>query len=386
MNGRERWNRTMHFQSVDYIPDEEFGYWDETPVVWNQQGMPAEAMPIMDQFFGFHRRDHVFPRFGLIPYFEYQVLEETDKHILSINHTGVKHLTTKGPGGSIPKYYEFPVKDWDTWKAYKERLDINHPERLWTDEAITNLKAQYDNRDFPLTIYCGSLFGWVRDWMGFEGVAIASVEEPDLVEDMIEHLTNMTLALIERPIKEIQFDSAAFWEDICFNKGPLISPRMFRQWMVPRYKKITDKLKEHGVDVVYLDCDGNINELVDCWLDSGVNTMFPIEVRGGTDPVALREKYGNRVLLMGGVDKTQLIAGKSAINKEISRLEKLVAGGGFIPHVDHRCPPDVTYENYLYYLKTKRQAFGIPEPAPWEERRSQTKANDSSRTFAESSY
>jgi len=64
----------------------------------------------------------------------------------------------------------------------------------------------------------------------------------------------------------------------------------------------------------------------------------------------------------------RLFAGKEAIDKEIKRITPLVEQGGFIPHVDHRCPPDVTYENYLYYLKRKREAFGIPEPAPWEER------------------
>jgi len=97
--------------------------------------------------------------------------------------------------------------------------------------------------------------------------------------------------------------------------------------------------------------------------------MFPLEIRGGTDPYRMRERFGRDVLLMGGVDKTQLIAGKAAIDAEIDRITPLVEQGGYIPHVDHRVPPDVTYENYLYYLKRKREAFGIPEPPPWEERR-----------------
>ena len=59
----------------------------------------------------------------------------------------------------------------------------------------------------------------------------------------------------------------------------------------------------------------------------------------------------------------------SAEDSDIGKRAPLVEQGGFIPHVDHRCPPDVTYENYLHYLKRKREAFGIPEPAPWEERR-----------------
>ncbi len=42
---------------------------------------------------------------------------------------------------------------------------------------------------------------------------------------------------------------------------------------------------------------------------------------------------------MGGVDKTKLQGSKEDILKELKRLEKVVAQGGFIPHIDHRCPP-----------------------------------------------
>jgi uroporphyrinogen-III decarboxylase len=148
----------------------------------------------------------------------------------------------------------------------------------------------------------------------------------------------------------------------------MVSPTMFRRFTSAGYKRITDLLKANGCDVVIVDCDGNLQQLVEIWLDSGVNCMFPLEIRGGSDPWPIREKYGERVLLAGGVDKPQLIAGKEAIRNEIKRIEKLVEMGGFIPHVDHRCPPDVTYENYLYYLDLKRDTFGIPRPAPYEER------------------
>ena len=168
------------------------------------------------------------------------------------------------------------------------------------------------------------------------------------------------------------------WEDMCFNHGPILPTPLFAEWMVPRLAQITSFLKEHGCDIVIVDCDGNINELVPHWLDAGVNVMFPVEVNGGTDPIKLREKYGHQVLLAGGVDKMRLIEGKDAIKKEVDRLRPLVEDGGYIPHVDHRCPPDVTYENYLYYLKYKREAFGIPEPEPWEVRKERQAAERAS--------
>lgn len=85
--------------------------------------------------------------------------------------------------------------------------------------------------------------------------------------------------------------------------------------------------------------------------------MFPLE-SAHTDFVALRKKYGKKLLLMGGVNKMELMKGKAEIDKEIKRIEPVVREGGYIPHIDHRCPPDVSYENYLYYLEQKRKMIG----------------------------
>ena len=73
----------------------------------------------------------------------------------------------------------------------------------------------------------------------------------------------------------------------------------------------------------------------------------PLEIASGTDPYELRRLYGDRVLLKGGIDKRALIAGREAIDAEIARLEPLVRDGGYVPHVDHRVPPDVSFDNYF---------------------------------------
>lgn len=362
MNDRERWLRTMHFQTVDHVPDEEFGYWTETLATWRQQGLPAWVTDdqLADRYFGFNRRACVPLNLGLMPPFEYRVIEETDEHRIVSDHEGILCLIKKDGTSSIPKYLKFPIETRDDWERFKERLDPHDPRRYPSDWDA--LKRQWASRDYPLGVNVGSLFGWIRDWMGFEQVSYMCMDDPDWIEEMMEYLTDFILTIIDRAVKEVNLDFGAVWEDMCFNLGPIISPALFKEFMVPRYKRITDFLGDHGIDVVYVDCDGDINQLVGLWLEGGVNCMFPLEMQSGSDPIAMREKYGRKVLLMGGVDKTRLIAGKMAIRQEITRLERLVASGGFIPHVDHRCPPDVTLENYHYYLKTKREAFGIPEP------------------------
>ncbi|MGC8832162.1 MAG: uroporphyrinogen decarboxylase family protein, partial [Thermoproteota archaeon] len=123
---------------------------------------------------------------------------------------------------------------------------------------------------------------------------------------------------------------------------------------------------EYGVEVNILDCDGKIDELVPGWLKAGINCMFPIEAKY-TSPVRLREKYGNKILLMGGVNKLALIEGPNSIDEEMRNLSQLVKEGGYIPMVDHRVPPDVSLSNYVYYLKAKRKTIGRGENLPYPE-------------------
>jgi uroporphyrinogen-III decarboxylase len=165
--------------------------------------------------------------------------------------------------------------------------------------------------------------------------------------------------VIEPLLRDIDFDYANGWEDIAFRNGPLIGPAMFRDFLLPGYKRIASLLRAHGVNVIFTDCDGDINAIVDLWMEAGFTCQFPLEVGAGTDPIALRERFGERVLLIGGVNKRALIAGRDPIDREMERLAPLVAQGGFIPHVDHRCPPDVTFENYLYYLEAKKRILGL---------------------------
>ena len=81
MNARERWVRCIHFQPIDYIPDEEFGYWDETFPIWHKQGLPEEINDneIADKYFGFSPRSIVPTKLGLIPFFERKIIEETER-------------------------------------------------------------------------------------------------------------------------------------------------------------------------------------------------------------------------------------------------------------------------------------------------------------------
>ncbi len=364
MTLRDRFRRTMFFQKVDRIPNFEFGYWQETLPNWHEQGLPKE---IDDEgkayeYFGIEGWHTIGGNLGLLPDFKRETIREDDEHLVYRECDGTICEINKKGYKSIPHYLEFPVKDRATWKEFKRRLDPNDPARVPAN--LKEMAEQYLNRDFPLGIWFGSMAGVPRNWIGFENIAMMCYDDPDLLEEIVETLCQISCNVLSRMLPEIEFDFGCGWEDICFNSGPIISPSIYERIILPRYKRITDLLHKHGVFVNWTDCDGNLMPILDIFLKGGINCMFPIEVRGGSDPVAMRAIYGDRLLLQGGVCKMALLSGPKAIEAELKRLEPEVRRGGFIPHVDHRVPADVTLENYKFYLKLKRQMFnaGYKEP------------------------
>ena len=360
MNTRERFNRVMRWKKPDRVPNMDFGYWDATIRAWHDQGLPEllKTHEDVERHLGLEGFQ-IIPRLpaanGFFPPFEEEEVERKNGYRIYRNVEGnlcresVDHT-------SIPQYLEYAIESRKDWERLKqERLDPAVDGRISDVKAATQAAHA---EGMPVRFDAGSLYGWLRNWMGVERISMAILTERKWIEEMMEHLTDLTLHLIEKILPGLDIDMAWWWEDMCYNRGPLISPKLFNELMVPRYRRITAELKKHGVTINILDCDGCIHELVPGWMDAGINSMFPIEALH-TDASMLREKYGEDLLLAGGVDKIALARGKDAINREMDRLRPLVEQGGFIPTVDHRVPPDVTFENYLYFLERKREVLMV---------------------------
>ena len=292
------------------------------------------------------------------PGFESKVVEvRGDKKIL-INEDGLLAEVPADGHGSIPHYLKSSVVTPDDWKRVKEEhFRLDDPARKIDTEAL--LKKYPNERDYPLGIHCGSMIGKIRDMLTFEGLAYACYDYPDMVEDMVETCCVMVEHILDQLLPVLDFDYASGWEDICYKNGPIVSVDFFANVVAPRYKRIHKKLMEHGIDLWYTDCDGDVRLILPYFLESGINCLFPFEVNGCAFPGELLDQYPGQLRIMGGVDKMQLGAGNDAILAYLKRIEPYVARGGFIPFCDHRCPPNVREEDYLYYLDLKEKMFGI---------------------------
>lgn len=355
---KERFRRTMFFQDVDVRPNFEFGYWDRTLEVWRKQGMPDWVVnePTAYDYFGIEDVRWLGVHPCVLPVGKYEVLSETEDHIVYRDEMGCVAQQNKHGDNTIPHYIDFPVKDRESWEPFKAALDPARPER-WAGfkESVEALR----HSEAPVGVNCGSLLGTPRNLIGFERIATMPYEDPDLIREIVDTFGGTIVAVLEEALPHIQIDFGHGWEDICYNMGPIVHPEFIREVAGPWYRRIADTLNQHGCCLYSTDTDGNIMPIVDIFLDNGLNTQFPIEVHGGSDPCALRDLYGKRVRLWGGVNKRALAGDKEAIRREMLRLKPYVEQGAFIPTVDHRVPPDVPFDNYKHYLDLKREILNV---------------------------
>ena len=358
MTPRERFYRQMHYLSVDRSVNMEFGYWEENYQQWDifhENGITNEDEA--NHFFSFDPFYLFSGKLWMSPPFEERVLGRNGNKLIIQDKDGLTAEVADDNRSSIPRFTASAVEtpeDWDRVK--KERFQVDIPSRAIDVEA---LKIEHSaDRDYPLGVHCGSMIGKIRDMLTFEGICLAWAEYPEMLEDMVEACCVIVEHMLDQVLGEVDFDFASGWEDICYNRGPILPPSFIKSVVAPRYMRISRKLHEHGIDIWYTDCDGDVRLLLPIFLESGINCLFPFEVNSCEHPGKLLDQYEG-LRIMGGVNKMALIAGPNSIKAYLESLVPYVERGGFIPFCDHRCPPDVSVANYLYYLDLKEKLFGM---------------------------
>ena len=329
MNTAEMAMRILHYQPVERVPVVHFGYWNETLQKWATEGHlskelarvwgdgnPADAEINTKLGFDFDWYSAFHPNCSLKPEFEPRVVQEFpdgSKHVL--NSEGV--IVLQAPdAGSIPTEIEHLFRDRASWeKEYRWRLQWNEARVTEGQVRVNDRMVRWDQggleflktgkRDYHYGLHCGSLFGTIRNIIGVENCAYLHMDDEALFTEIIEMNAEICYRTTKVALESgAKFDFAHFWEDICFKNGPLISPAVFAEKVGPHYRRITDLVRAHGLEIISLDCDGMIDSLLPIWLENGVNTMFPIEVGTWNASIApWREKYGRELRGVGGIEE-----------------------------------------------------------------------------------
>lgn len=336
----------------------EFGYYSLER--WKNEGMP-EDVPLAELFH--YDPPGAFDLMGLgwcegafEPAFEERVIEDRGAHEVVQDVSGRHVLYFKGRrSGFMPTYLDHPVKDWQTWEEdIKWRLDPETPTRYANLEETRREVRRAAAEGMIVTQMVVGGYMYLRSLIGPLQVLYAFHEMPDLIHDCMKTWLALADAVIARHQEFVTLDQFFIGEDICYNHGPLISPDMIREFILPYYQQLMTDIKRRQIDrsrhlYFHVDSDGYVVPVMPLYRQIGMDVMSPFEVAAGCDVVEVGKEFPDLVI-SGGIDKRVLAKGKDEIDRYLEGIiPPMRERGGYIPTCDHGVPAEVSYGNYLYY-------------------------------------
>lgn len=165
-----------------------------------------------------------------------------------------------------------------------------------------------------------------------------------LVEHWLERVRHLVAAVGEN------IDVIMYGDDIAHNRGPMVSPAMYRRLLKPYQMRICRTLHDRSSAKVLYHSDGDVSMLMDDFIEVGVDALNPIQVTAGgmADTAGLKARYGDRIAFWGGVDTQQVLPfwKPEEVKAEVRRLvTDLGPGGGYIVAAANDIIADVPPQN-----------------------------------------
>jgi hypothetical protein len=321
MNHVERFRAVMNFEAVDRLPRWEWAmWWDKTIDRWHGEGLPRELK--YSQVFEIARY------FGLDPYQQFW-FSTTDPTIEATQH-----------------HVEGIVSNMDDYLRLRPKLFPSHEENIQSMLPWAEIQSRGE-----AVVWCTfeGFFWFPRTLMGFSKLMLAFYDQPELLHQINSDLLEFNLKLFEQVRHACVPTFATIAEDMSYNHGPMISKKIFEEFVAPYYRRFVPLLQELNI-IPIVDTDGDVTLLVPWLAEAGIKGVLPLERQAGVAGLEMRRRYP-RLLMIGHFDKMTMPKGESAMRAEFERLVPIMKSGGFIPSVDHQTPPSVSIDQYRTYLK-----------------------------------
>jgi uroporphyrinogen decarboxylase len=262
-------------------------------------------------------------------------------------------------GDCIPAILEHPIRD------VVQHADFPFPDPASTARFRTLERALDrfgDRRAIVLNLRDG--FSDMRDLLGYEGALTALLLEPQSFSELLGRAVDYNLRLAEVAKERFGLQIVATTDDVANATGLLMRPETYFEMVAPHFKRVVQGYKELGYLVVK-HCDGNIDAVVDFWIECGIDCLDPIDPGAGYTMAAMKAKYGDRICLKGNVDCTgALCTGtEEEVRDEVQQcLRDGSPAGGLILSSSNTIHRGVKAENYRAMLDALRQYGQYPEP------------------------
>ncbi len=221
------------------------------------------------------------------------------------------------------------------------------------DEKIIREKCERLQRHkdkFKMYIIGFSLFERAWTLRSMPEILVDFLINKEFVNKLLDKIVEYNCAVVDI-VSQYDIDCIFYGDDWGMQKGLIMGPQLWREFLKPRLKKMYDKVKEKGMYVAQHSC-GDINEVFPDLIELGLdiyNTFQP-EIY---DVANMKKLYGDKITFYGGISTQQLLpnATPEELKKEMKRLMKILGkDGGYIVAPTHSMPNDIPTENILAFL------------------------------------
>lgn len=235
--------------------------------------------------------------------------------------------------------------------------DAKAQSRFKTFEKM--LKKHFGKK--ALVLHLNDVFSIPRNLMGYENLFINIAANPNLVKALVDMSADYNIELAKQAVKKgakIIFTG----DDYAYDKGLLISPKAFDEIFYPGFKKVVKGFKEAGL-LVIKHTDGDIWNIIDKLVDSGIDCLDPIDPTGGMDILRVKERYGDKISIKGNVNCAYTLSFGTVEETVKETMQCIKDGGpgyGFILSSSNSIHSSVKPENYKAMLETLAEYGNYP--------------------------
>ena len=309
----------------------------------------------------------------IIPYHADFTQQEDEKIVI---YTGDKNfIDSMGIHLSYAQYWGWPTELEDRKEHFRDEFgviwnrtgadkDIGVVDRplihkpdisLWNEPKLNEKRLRNEYEDIIKNkedkfVFAGIGFSmFERAWSlcGMENVLMNMIDEPEFTNELFDTICGYNLKIIDIA-NEYPFDGFYFGDDWGQQKGLIMGPAFWREYIKPRMKRMYERAKKNGKYIMQHSC-GDIHELFPDLIEIGLDCYqtFQPEIY---DIEKVKKEYGKDLTFWGGISTQQLLpyATPEEVKHETARILSIMGkGGGYIAAPTHAVPFDVPPENII---------------------------------------
>ena len=196
------------------------------------------------------------------------------------------------------------VSSYEELRIYQPRILTEADADRWLADTLDAQKRLAPRSYFVPGVGCG--FHEVYDLMGQTMFSYAIYDERKELDRLFEAYRHNSTLIARRAAKARIGPLFFTWADIAYKKALLFSPDFLRETFIPLLAATCEPLKNAGLTVIF-HSDGDLTEIVDDMIDAGIDGLNPIEPMAGMDIGYMKRRYGDRLILVGNMDCSQLL-------------------------------------------------------------------------------